>query len=843
MTLVPNLHPTLPDPAGRRLAIVGEAPGADEELAKEPFVGASGRLLRLVLDHSGINPRACFIGNICQVRPPGNDIEEFDWDGTEIQSGIEALRQDLAIFRPHTILALGRTAFRFFNPDKCYAVKSSKANPRGFAIPLQDWRGSIFTGSTGHKTVAAFHPAYILRAFGDIAYFRSDVQRAVRHSVRPDWVPTVRNGNTRPTLQEVVEFLTALRLNRTPASFDIEGWSDAIGVTMLSICPTPSSGIVIPFWIDGKAYWSEDDEPIVWRLLAEWLADPDCPKKGHNIFYETLVLGWRHRCVVDGIVADTMMKHWSFYNELEKSLAVAASMWTEEPYYKDERESSNSSVKLLYNFKDSAVTEEVDRAIEPVLAKYPAAYEHYRFNVSLIPAITYTHLRGCRFDAGRAAAHRKRAAAELAVLMESIDEVTKPILGHEFNVKSTPDKQWLLYDYLGLPIHKRYGPSTKEEVLHRAFVKTRNETLRRVIQAVALRTRLSDIEKLAPNPDGRIRTSYDLVGTVTGRLSSRDSSTTELHVTARGKVVHEEFGTNLQNVTKALRDVFVPDSDDFLFFQCDLSGADAWTVAADLAALNAPHMLEDLRAGVKPSKLLLRMLEVLDAKGDPTTIARLNSQDAKRETDKVVIPEGILPDGRPGDWFYTSLKRVQHGTNYDGQADTISATIFKDSDGVIDIPSNKIEEYQRLYRLRYNTSLRSQWMRNHLIETGGVLQTAAGIRRRFFGIRNPRSPDDEIIRAALASEPQANTTYLTNLALKRLWYDPANRRKSGALFIEPLLQIHDALAGQFPVRLRAFAKEKLYEYFDNEITVHGIKIKIPVEIKVGRSWGEVKESI
>ena len=841
MILVPNKFPHVEDPKARRLAIVGEHPGHDEEVVLEPFVGPSGKLLRAVLSHSGILPQSVLFANICQSVV--SDIDSLSWNGPEITSGIVQLEADLARFRPHCVLALGRTAFRWANPDKCYQGRASKGNPSGYSIPLQDWRGSIFLSQSGYKTVAAFHPAYIQRVYSDIAYFRNDVQRAVDHSGDPALRGKVRVGNLRPTLGDVIAFIGNLRAGRIPASFDIEGYSDAVGVTMLSICPSPVHGIVIPFWLDGKPYWSEEDEAVVWKVLADYLADPSCPKKCHQAFYETFVLGWRHRCVVDGIVADTMMKTWECYNELEKGLAVATSLWTEEPYYKDERTSSDSNVKLLYNFKDSACTEEVDQNSEQHLRQHPAAYAHYLFNVSLINPLTYLHLRGCRFDVVRLAAHRRKAEDELVGLLERIDKRTLPILGHPFNPKSTDDKAWFLYEFLALEPYKRYGRTTKEEILHRYYKKTRDETLRLIIQAVGLRTRISDIGKLTPSPDGRIRTTYELVGTVTGRLSSRDSSASDISVTEKGKVLRTDYGTNLQNVTKALRDTFITDGDDYTFFQADLSGADAWTVAADLYALGAPHMLEDLQAGVKPSKLLLRMLEVLESHGDPSLIAALPAHEAKLECDRVIVPEGILPDGRPGDWFYTSLKRVQHGTNYDGKADTISATIFKDSDGAVDIPPASIEKYQQLYRLRYHTQLRTQWMSRHLSESGGVLQTAVGIRRRFFGIRTPSWIDDEIVREALASEPQAVTTYATNNALLRLWNDPENRRRTGALFVEPLLQIHDALAGQFPTRIKDFAAAKLRSWFSTTITIHGVPINIPVEIKIGRSWGECKTTI
>lgn len=860
--IVPNSFPLFPDPAGRRLAIVGEAPGADEvNNTKElngtylpdprPFVGASGRLLRLLLSHAGINPDSCFLGNICQHRPADNDISNFDWSGPEITAGIAQLQTDLAAFRPNCILVLGRTAFRFFNPDRCYAVKPTKDNPDGIRIPLSDWRGSPFIGATGHKVIPSFHPAYILRSFSDVAYLRADINRAVRHSASPVLSLPVRTGILRPSLEDVVTFLRRLLTTREAAAFDIEGYSDHIGVTMLSIAPTATSGIVIPFYVDGTDYWSEEAEAEVWYWLSRWLADPTCPKICHNAFYETAVLGWRHSCVVDGLIGDTMMKHWEFYNELEKSLGVCVSLWIEEPYYKDERESSGDR-KLLYNFKDSACTKGIDESMEPHLVKMAGPYAHYRFNVSLINPMTYMHLRGCRFDSVRAAQHLKKANDEHDALIARIESAIGPALeeaGYErpFNVKSTDHKEWFLYDYLKLPEYKRYGRTTKEEVLHRYYKKTSNETLRLIIQAVSLRTRISDIEKLTTHADGRIRTSYNLVSTTTARLNSRESSLTEVvgYVKSgprKGAPVYGEFGTNLQNVTKPIRDCFIPDSDDMLMWQADLEGADAWTVAADLAACGDDRMLNDLKHKVKPSKLLLRMLEEIEAGRDPSTIARMDSIAAKAECDKIVVPEGTLDDGRPADWKYTCMKRVQHGTNYLGQSETIAGTIFKDSDGLIDVPPSVIERYQRLYLLRYNIELRKRYIHDQLAKSG-CLVTAAGVTRKFFGIRNPRMIDDDIIRQAMASEPQTNTTYCTNLALKRLWDDPANRRKSGALFIEPLLQIHDALAGQFPARLRDFARERIKSYFDNPITIHGVTLTIPVDIKVGRSWGDCKTAI
>jgi uracil-DNA glycosylase family 4 len=835
MPTVPNRPPKFPDGTDGRLAIIGEAPGPDEVLCGEPFVGSSGKLLRLIVEQSGAIYDSCFVGNICQHRPPDNEIENFSWEGPEIQAGLFRLRQDLEAFKPTCILSLGRTAFRFFNPSKCYVNEKKK-----LIIPLQDWRGSIFISPVGYKTVATFHPAYIQRVFTDIPYFRFDVGRAIRHSRFVGLANTVRTGTLRPTVSDVVSFLQNLRANKTPAAIDIEGYTDALGVTMFGIAPSRASGLVIPFYIDGKSYWSEEDEIIVWRELSAYLADPNCPKCCHSVFYETVVMGWRHRCIIAGRVGDTMMLQWEWAPEIEKSLGVTVSFWTEEQYYKDERETSDSNIKLGYNFKDCTCTKECEEEIPKHLNNDQLC--HYSFNVSLVPAFTYMQLRGCRLDVARVRAHCTAAETELATLTEKLDASCSVYLGHSFNAKSTDDKAWFLYDFLGYEPYKRFGRTTKEEILHRYYVKHQNPLVKTLIQAVSKRTRISDLGRLLPNSDGRIRSAYGLVDTVTGRINSRESSIVELLHDEKGRPYWDHVGTNLQNITKAIRDCFISDGDDFDFFEADLEGADAWTVAADLAALGAPAMLEDLIAHIKPSKVLLVMLDEIEAGHDPARVARMSASEIKPIVDNVIIPDGILPDGRPASWKYISMKRVQHGTNYDGKEDTISATIFKDSDGVIDVPPSKIAVYQTLYRLRYNTTIRNEWIRRELGKTG-ILKTATGFQRKFFGIRNPRAIDDEIIRQASATEPQQITTNRINMCIRRLWFDSKNRRRSGALFVEPLLQIHDALAGQFPSRLRDQAAAWLVEWFDNPINIHGIPITIPFEGKFGHSWGECKNKL
>src|SRR5687768_7088444 len=59
------------------IAIIGEAPGAEEERTGQPFVGASGGLLNNLLSKTGLLRNSCFISNVVRHRPPENDIGEW----------------------------------------------------------------------------------------------------------------------------------------------------------------------------------------------------------------------------------------------------------------------------------------------------------------------------------------------------------------------------------------------------------------------------------------------------------------------------------------------------------------------------------------------------------------------------------------------------------------------------------------------------------------------------------------------------------------------------------------------------------------------------------------------
>lgn len=156
MKPVPNQLPST-DPGPVRLALVGESPGPTEEAEGRPFVGNSGRVLNDWLETAGISRAQCFIGNVAQVRPAAvrgsgsvapNEFHLFEWHGSEIQEGIAALREDLACFRPHIVVALGNAALHLLRHGNVAPPKSAKLRLFQWTSHVGVWRGSLFLGAS-----------------------------------------------------------------------------------------------------------------------------------------------------------------------------------------------------------------------------------------------------------------------------------------------------------------------------------------------------------------------------------------------------------------------------------------------------------------------------------------------------------------------------------------------------------------------------------------------------------------------------------------------------------------------------------------------------------------------
>jgi DNA polymerase len=142
------------------LMFVGEAPGRDEDLQGEPFVGRSGKLLdRLLEEELGRRRSSCYIANVVKCRPPDNR----DPLPAEVAACRHYLEEQIALISPAVIVTLGNFAARTL-----LDTSEGVTRLRGRIYPLGD-----------RVVVPTFHPAAALRAGGVVlAQMRADLVRA-----------------------------------------------------------------------------------------------------------------------------------------------------------------------------------------------------------------------------------------------------------------------------------------------------------------------------------------------------------------------------------------------------------------------------------------------------------------------------------------------------------------------------------------------------------------------------------------------------------------------------------------------------------------------------------------
>ena len=86
---------------------VGEAPGKNEDMKGEPFIGIAGKKLSIALENAGITRDDVYITNIVKCRPPKNRVPTI----TERNTCKNYLGKEIDIIKPKIICILGNTAF------------------------------------------------------------------------------------------------------------------------------------------------------------------------------------------------------------------------------------------------------------------------------------------------------------------------------------------------------------------------------------------------------------------------------------------------------------------------------------------------------------------------------------------------------------------------------------------------------------------------------------------------------------------------------------------------------------------------------------------------------------
>ena len=125
------------------LMFIGEAPGRDEDLEGEPFVGRAGELLTKIIQAMGFARHEVYIANVLKCRPPQNRVPLPD----EVENCRPYLLKQIELIKPKAIVVLGATAMKALLDVQ---------------IPISKMRGNWYT-FRGVPIMPTFHPAYLLR--------------------------------------------------------------------------------------------------------------------------------------------------------------------------------------------------------------------------------------------------------------------------------------------------------------------------------------------------------------------------------------------------------------------------------------------------------------------------------------------------------------------------------------------------------------------------------------------------------------------------------------------------------------------------------------------------------
>jgi DNA polymerase I-like protein with 3'-5' exonuclease and polymerase domains len=306
---------------------------------------------------------------------------------------------------------------------------------------------------------------------------------------------------------------------------------------------------------------------------------------GQNFKYDEFKLklcGFR----IPKVQSDIIIKVRVVFPELpKKSLGMMTSLWTRQPFYKDEGKEfklGKSPIEQLlkYNAMDSLVTKEIDEELELDLISMEEQYK--------VPARAYFHLQmkkhkfylklennGFRTDHAR----QRELTQKYTFLQDGAHSRLVGLIGHEINVASYPQVFQLLYKEMKFKMRKK-APTADDTIValmgNHAKDKTKKEILTVLLEEKRIRTQRSRYINFKPDYDGRCKCSFNIISTETCR-----SSTSSLKKPLRpGKFGGIPFHTISKHgrLAKDIRSMFIPD-EGMVFIQGDSSQAEARVVA------------------------------------------------------------------------------------------------------------------------------------------------------------------------------------------------------------------------------------------------------------------------
>lgn len=369
------------------IAIVGEAPGREEEAEGKPFVGASGRLLNQAMGKAGIMRHQVYVCNVVECRPPKNDIKSAEGQRACAccMPGFKAELASMKRMGIKVIIALGATAM------EALGIQGSMKKQRGSVSIVDDM-----------VVIPTWHPSYIMRGnWNEEVTWVNDFLKAREIAIK-GWKAPNEYFTLFPTLSDVLDFAGSAMENNTLLAIDIETtnlnpyWSD---ILMIGVATDDEHAMVIPFTSvkerDGSKeivrYWKPNEELTVKEIVRKMFAK--CPALLHNAVFDMWHLK-RHGMPILNFQYDTMLLHHAINPELPHDLSYIVSIYGKTPQWKevvlnsmDKMKEISDEVVRTYNARDCVVLHQVLPGLFEDLEAMGTKKTYWEFSKKLVPVI------------------------------------------------------------------------------------------------------------------------------------------------------------------------------------------------------------------------------------------------------------------------------------------------------------------------------------------------------------------------------------------------------------------------------------------------------------------------
>lgn len=753
-------------PTNAKIAIVGEQPGRHEAfISHRPFTGPAGKNLDECLVQAKIDRGAIYFTNVIkdfdaplehyfvQSTLSKERIGEFINEGKEY---LQLLREELNGVRPNIVVCCGNVAL---------AALTGR-------IGITNWRGSILSSTllAGLKCLPTFHPATWtpekLRV-NEAAYLNKyivgiDLTKAKAQSAFPEVALAKRNIVTAPTYLDAMWFLSTCHkaLDRgSILDYDIELAPGTKELSCIGFALSPTHAMCIPFTGPKGDYFTLEQETVIMIEIAR-LLEREGTFRGQNILFDSHLL-FRKFGIITPHKHDTMVAQKICYGDFAGSvdpttgvsrgnshrggsLQFITAMWTDIPYYKQDGKQfltgiTNWERAWEYNALDTLVTAE-SHPKQLAELKAQGNLPAYERQLKMIEPLTYMMEHGIKIDIEGMLTAKEANTARLNELLTQLHA----LMG-DLNFNSPQQLMHYFYTKRKMTPYTRDGkPTVDIAALKRLAAQHGLEEAALLLEYRKLFKQNSTfLDPTKIDRDGRMRCSYNPVGTKYSRISSSENI----------------FGTgmNLQNVPHEVLTYFVAD-EGYVIYELDYSQYENRIVAY---RGNIQQMIEAFEQNIDLHSLTAAL--VLTMMNKPT------------------LPQEVSKDERQD-----FGKRPNHAFNYGFGPHAFSV--------MHELPLATGKAIHTAYHAAYPNLRLGYWKYvQNALRTNRTLTNLMGRKYTFLG-----KWGDTLFQEAYSYIPQSTCgDCLNERGIIFTYYNTAESFRD----VEILTQVHDSMALQIPLAL------------------------------------------